>query len=341
MTAPSLPPAERGGGLRAALRVRFLGVVAFLVLIWLVFAVLAPRFRSVDNAQIIFFSAAILVIAACSGSLVVITGNLDLSVGAVMGMAAYITADVTANLGTDAGPWIVLLAVGIGAVLGLVNGVLVAYLELPSIVVTLGTMSLYRGATFVYAGGQQVTSSQLPRWMIRTAEGSFLGIPYLVWIAAAVVALVAWVLRSTAAGRMLYAYGSNKEAARFFGLPSIRIVVGAYVGAGVLAGLAGFLYAARVGTVTVVLANGWELQVLAAVVIGGVSIWGGSGSVIGAALGAVALASIDNGLVLLNVQEYWRLVIQGVAIVLAVAVGGLVASRGRVQRRRLVAVSAL
>ncbi len=138
----------------------------------------------------------------------------------------------------------------------------------------------------------------------------------------------------------MYAYGSNPEAARFYGLDSTRIVMGAYVGAGMIAALAGLLLGAQVGNINSLLANGIELQVLAAVVIGGVSIWGGSGSVVGVAIGALVLATINNGLVLLSVQEYYRLLIQGLAIIAAVAVDAVVQRRviGSGSRRRIMKV---
>ncbi|MBX6724241.1 MAG: ABC transporter permease, partial [Dactylosporangium sp.] len=159
-----------------------------------------------------------------------------------------------------------------------------------------------------------------------------------VWISLVLVAIVGVLLQLFPWGRKIYAYGSNPRAARFFGLNSQSIVIGAYVGAGLVAGLAGLVLGGQVGNVNSLLANGIELQVLAAVVIGGVSIWGGSGSVFGAALGAVVLATINNGLVLLGVNEHYRLLIQGIAIVLAVAVDAVVQRRVQTTtrgRRRL------
>lgn len=314
-----------GGGSRfgSVLRLRFLGVVAALVLICMVFSLTASRFLTVGNFGTVLSTAAILAVVVCGVSLVVLTGNLDLSVGAVMGLAAYISADFAAHH-PGIGIELVLIAPAIGVALGLVNGFLVSTLKIPSIVATLGTMSIFRGYTYIYAHGQQVTSTQLPTWMIDFADASYFGIPSFVIVALVVIALVALVLRSSTWGRQLYAVGSNSEAARFFGLSGQRLVFTAYMASGAIAGFAGFLYAARVGTVTVVLANGWELQALAAVVIGGISIWGGSGSVVGAALGAVLLATVSNGLVLLGMPDYWQQVIQGVAIVLAVGVDALV-----------------
>ena len=168
-------------------------------------------------------------------------------------------------------------------------------------------------------------------------EARLAGVPLLVVIAFIVVCLLAAFLRFYPLGRRMYAVGSNVSASAFFGLRTQRIVLFAYILGGVLCGLAGFLYAARVGTVTVVLASGWELTSLAAAVIGGVSVAGGSGNVIGAALGAVVLATIDNGLVLLGIPEFWRMFIQGAAIVLAatadVIIAGQVRNTLRVRRR--------
>lgn len=324
----------------AALRVRFLGVLAFLGLLIVVFALLNARFLTFDNWRSILYSAAILMIAAAGQTLVVLTGNLDLSVGSIMGLSAYVIYDVTGEA-TVLQPYVVLFAVALGAVLGAFNGFLVAVLNIPSIVATLGTLSIYRGFVSFYANAQEVTSGYLPGYARSLATATWLGLPAYVWIALGVVVLVGSALRYLPWGRKIYAYGSNPEAARFYGLSSRRIVVGAYVAAGVIAAFAGVLLGAQVGNINSLLSNGYEMQVLAAVVIGGVSIWGGSGSVYGALVGAIVLATINNGLVLMQVQEFYRLLIQGAAIVLAVGVDAIV--RNRVQsattRRRIMEVA--
>jgi len=176
----------------------------------------------------------------------------------------------------------------------------------------------------------------LPRWMIDMVDLRIGAVPFLAIIAVAIVALLAVFLRYYPVGRRIYAVGSNPVASAYFGLRTERIVFLAFVLSGALCGLAGFLYAARVGTVTVILASGWELSSLAAAVIGGVSVTGGSGTVIGAALGAVVLATIDNGLVLLRVPEFWRMFIQGTAIVGAATADVLIGSQIRrsLQARR-------
>lgn len=337
------PLAERLGltGGAAALRVRFFGVIAFLLILVLAFSLLSPRFFTFDNGRSILFTAAILAIAAVGQALVVLTGNLDLSVGSIMGVTAYVVYDLA---GTNPGlqPWIVLIAAVIGAILGAINGFLVAVLQIPSIVATLGTLSIYRGFVSFYANAKEVTVGSLPPFMRELATAIWLGLPAYVWISLIIVVLVGLALRKLPWGRMLYAYGSNPKAARFFGLNSTGIVVGAYVGAGIIASFAGLMLGAQVGTINSLLASGIEMQVLAAVVIGGVSIWGGSGSVYGAAVGAIVLATINNGLVLLQVQEFYRLLIQGAAIVLAVAVDALVQKRvhSATTRRRILEVEA-
>jgi rhamnose transport system permease protein len=308
-----------------ALRLREAGVVAFLVLLGLGFGLMNERFLTVQNLTIVASSAAILAIAACAQAVVLITRNLDVSVGAMMGLVAYLTADWAAHHPGITPFELVLIPLVIGAALGALNGLLVAYGRAPALVGTLGTMSLYRGFTYLYAHGQEVTSSRLPPWMLTSADARIAGVPALVIVSIVIVAAVAWFLYAFPLGRRLYAIGSNPLAAWFFGLRAERVVLFAYTLCGILCGIAGLLYAARVGTVTVVLASGWELSSLAAAVIGGVSVSGGSGTVVGAALGAVVLATIDTGLVLLHVPEFWRMFIQGAAIVAAVAVDALIA----------------
>ncbi len=319
---------RRGGFSRFALKLRVSGVLVFLLVIGLGFALTTSRFLSAQNAAAIASNAAILSIVAAAQAIVLLTRNVDVSVGSIMGFTAYLTADYAARH-PGAGGELVVMALVIGLALGLINGVLVAYARVSSLIATLATMSLFRGFTYIYAHGQEVTSNKLPAWMPYVVDARFSGIPLLVVICAAVVAIVAIFLRHYPLGRRIYAVGSNPLASVFYGLRIERVVLLAYGLSGLLCGVAGLLYAARVGTVTVVLANGWEMSSLAAAVIGGVSVTGGSGSVIGAALGALVLATIDNGLVLLGIPEFWRMFIQGSAIVAAAAADVFIAYRIR------------
>ncbi len=322
----------------ALLRVRFVGVLAALLLLGAGFSVLSGKFATGQNISVIAGNAAILAIVAAAQGIVLVTRNLDVSVGSIMGLAAYVACDYAARH-VHADPAVVIgMAGAIGTVLGGVNGLIVAYGGVSPLIATLGTMSIYRGLIYVYAHGGEITSNRLPHWMLAGVDARLAGMPVIVVISAGAVALVAAFLHSFPLGRHLYAIGSNQAASLFNGLRIRRITVFAYALSGLMCGLAGLLYAARVGTVTVVLATGWELSSLAAAVIGGISVAGGSGDVIGAAIGALVLATIDNGLVLLGVQEFWRMFIQGSAIVLAVAVDVGIRARVRAalrQRRRV------
>jgi rhamnose transport system permease protein len=304
---------RRGFG-KLALKFRVGGVLVFLAILAAIFSILSQQFLTAQNLSAIVANAAILAIVAAAQAVVLITRNVDVSVGSMMGFAAYLTADFAANH-PGVGPILIVMPLVIGMGLGAINGLLVAYGQVSSLIATLGTMSLYRGMTYIYAAGQEVTSNRLPRWMIEMVDMRIGVIPILAIISVVIVALLAIFLRYYPIGRRIYAVGSNPVASAYFGLRTERIVFLAFVISGALCGLAGFLYAARVGTVTVILASGWELSSLAAAVIGGVSVTGGSGTVAGAAIGAVVLATIDNGLVLLRVPEFWRMFIQGTAII--------------------------
>ncbi len=291
---------------------------------------LTPLFLTPQNLSAIISNAAILAIVAAGQAVVLFTRNLDVSVGSIMGFAAYLTADFAAK-NPGVGPLLILMPLAIGAALGTINGLLVAYGRVSPLIATLGTMSLYRGATYIYARGQEVTSSNLPRWMIEFVDWRVAGIPALV-PAGRGHRLHPRDVPPLLPDRPPHLRGRlEPHRQRVLRPRTERIVLFAYILTGALCGLAGFLYAARVGTVTVVLASGWELTSLAAAVIGGVSVTGGSGTVIGAALGAIVLATIDNGLVLLRVPEFWRMFIQGSAIVAAATADVLI---GRQLRER-------
>jgi rhamnose transport system permease protein len=290
-----------------------------LILVFVVFAAQNSRFLTVGSITSVAYTAVILVIAALGQTIVVLTGNFDLSVGSIMGLTAYIVYSSVAGH-SWLGPLVVVTALVLGAVLGLFNGLLVGVLRVPSIIATLGTMSIYAGLSALYAGNGEVISSDIPNWVSAIANGSVFGVPYYVFIALVVVVVVAFVLTRLPWGRRLYAFGSNPQAATELGLSRTRILISAYVGAGVLAAFAGLLLGAQVGNFEDTLGSGYEIEVLAAVVVGGVSVFGGSGSAVGAALGAAVLATVSEGLILLQVQEYYVLIVQGAAIVVAVAV---------------------
>ncbi len=317
------PAADRGTGIVArvsknALRLRVVSVFLSFIAVAAVFSATTENFLTLQNIKIIAFNAALLTIVACAEAMVVLTRNLDVSVGSIIGLSGYVAAKFAAAF-PNAGALIVLVAVVIGLGLGLLNGLTVSYGRVPSIVATLGTLSIFRGITYILGRGIEVPSGDLPKWMIRGADATVAGVPLIVILAVLLVLLLTFLLRNVPLFRRVYAVGSNPAAAVFYGLRANRVVLFAYAVCGALVGLAAFLYVSRVGTITVNLGRDWEMTALAAVVLGGVSTTGGSGNLLGVLFGALILSSIDNGLVLARAPEFWRMFIQGTAIVAAIA----------------------
>jgi rhamnose transport system permease protein len=232
-------------------------------------------------------------------------------------------------------PVAIVIGLGLGLGLGAFNGLVVTFGHVPSIVATLGTMSVYRGADFLIAGGSQVSAGDLPSSYLHLATAPVFGIPALIVYAAIIVAVLSYLLRVTRTGRAFYAVGSNPEAANLVGVPSGRTVFIAFVMSGLLAGVAGVLWGSRFGTVNAFAANGMVLEVVAAVVVGGVNIFGGYGTVLGAALGAILLGTIENALTLLRLSQFWLQAIDGAVILAAVSADAAITRR---LRRTLAAV---
>ncbi len=280
-------------------------------------------------------SASILAVVAVGQTLVVIMRNIDLSVGSIVGFTAYFVGTrLAANNDTPA-LTVVLMAIGVGAMMGAFNGIVIAYGRVPAIITTLGTLAIYRSILVRYSNAQTVITSSLPEWLVNLPQvnafsiGS-LDVRLVVVIAVVVVLLFQLVLSFLPWGRRLYAIGSNPDAARTAGLPIERSIVTAYILCGALCGLAGFLFLSRFGTITVVAAQGMELQVVAAVVVGGVNIFGGSGTMIGALLGTVLIATLEQSLLRWQiVSEFWRDAILGALILLAVAADTVILGRLR------------
>jgi rhamnose transport system permease protein len=221
----------------------------------------------------------------------------------------------------------VVAGVLVGIVCGAVNGAVTAVGKVPSLVVTLGTLYVFRGVDYAWAGGRQINAADLPDSLLTLGSGRLLGVPYLVAITVVLVAVAAFALRSYRSGRELYAIGSNPDAAVLAGIPVGRRLFCAFVLSGAVAGLAGVLFTARYGTVDATAGTGFELQVISAVVVGGVAIFGGSGSVVGAALGALLLSTIGSAIVVLRVPSFWQQAIVGALLIGAIALDRLLALR--------------
>ncbi|GHO51091.1 ABC transporter permease [Ktedonospora formicarum] len=315
-------------------RVRELGLLAVLLLIVIIVSIQVPRFLGLDNLEQILLSIAILAIVAAGETMVVLTRNVDLSVGSIVGLTAYIAANtLKEHPGTNV-LLILLFGCIIGLVLGAINGLIVGIGRVPAIVATLGTLYVFRGLDFMIAGGNQVTAYQVPDSFLALATTRILGIPALILFAAAVILSFAFFLRSTRSGRQLYAIGSNPDAASRIGIRANRLIFMTFLLSGLLCGLAGVLWGARYATVDARAASGLELQVVAAVVVGGVNIFGGSGTILGVTLGAIVLGTIDNSLTLLKLSQFWLQAIDGAAILTAVTLDAFIT---RWIRRRLLA----
>ena len=307
-------------------RIRELGLLIVLLLIVLVVGVQAPRFLSIDNFEQILLSVAILAIVAVGETLVVLTRNVDLSVGSMVGFTAFVTAYFFKEL-----PGInlllgILLGCTLGLVLGVINGLIVSFGRVPAIVATLGTLYAYRGLVFIVASNttSQVNASDVPGSYLALATTQVFGIPTLILIAALIAIIVGYFLHSSQTGRQLYAIGSNPEAANVIGIRRDWLVFGAFAASGLLCGLAGVLWGARYATVDATNATGMELQVIAAVVVGGVNIFGGSGTILGAMLGAIVLGTLENALNILNISQFWLQALYGAAIIGAVVLDAFI-----------------
>lgn len=316
-----------GGVAMALMRFRELGILLALVLLAVGTTISNPRFLSTQSVRDLLLGAAILVILAVGQSLVIITRNVDLSVGSILGLTAFGTGALVVAQPDLPLPAVIAVGMAFGAVLGSVNGGLVTLARVPALVVTLGTLYVFRGIDFAWAGGRQINAADMPRGFLDFGTQRVLGVPVLALVALAVVLIVGWCLGNLRSGREFYAIGSDPAAAVLYGIPTGRRVMAAFVVNGALAGLAGVLYAARFGTLDATAGTGLELQVVAAAVVGGVAIFGGSGTVYGAAIGAVLLTTIGSSLAVLRVSPFWQQAVVGMLIVGAIALDRLLAAR--------------
>ena len=290
--------------------------LAILVLL-AVIATRFPAFVRPDNLARVFTDTSPLMLLALGQMVVILTKCIDLSVAANLALCGMIAA-----LMDGAGvPLVVILpmVIALGAVLGALNGVLVWLLGIPSIVVTLGTMTIYRGTIFLLTDGAWINAHQMSDAFKAFPRAVILGLPVMAWIAVAVIAGFVLLLSRTALGRAFYAVGGNPHAAVYTGISVGRTQFAAFVIAGALAGLTGYLWVARYAVAYVDIAGGFELDVVAACVIGGIAIAGGAGSVAGCVMGALFLGIIKNALPVVGISPFWQMAISGSAILIAIA----------------------
>jgi len=294
-------------------------LTAIIAVIVLGVGVRAPVFLTWRNALDTGNDSAILAILVMGQMMVLLTRGVDLSAASNLALTGMLCALAGKAWPGISLPLLLALACGVGALLGAFNGWLITRFALPSIVVTLGTMSVYRGAIFVSSRGAWVSDQDIHPLIKGLPRDTLLGLPMLLWFAAGVVALAVWLLRWRREGRELYAYGGNPSAALYAGIPVRRRLMMAYTVSGMLAGLAGLLWVGRYSIAFTELASGYELTVIAACVIGGVSIGGGVGTVAGAVLGVVFIGVINAALPVIQVSPFWQQAIAGFVILVSVA----------------------
>ncbi|BAY62434.1 inner-membrane translocator [Calothrix brevissima NIES-22] len=295
------------------------GILPILVIICILFALLSPNFMTAGNAVNILRQASINIVLATGMTFVILTGGIDLSVGSILAVSAVVA--VLVSLLPALGWLAVPAALVTGLLLGLLNGALITFLDVPPFIVTLGSLTALRGAAFLVANGTTVINRNINfAWIGNSYVGP---LPWLVIIALLTVAVSWFVLRQTVLGVQIYAVGGNERAARLTGIKVNRVMLFVYGVSGLLAGLAGIMSASRLYSATGMLGQGYELDAIAAVILGGTSFTGGIGTIGGTLLGALIIAVLNNGLTLLNMSYFWQLVVKGLVIIAAVMIDRL------------------
>lgn len=302
-------------------------ILALLVLVSTRFA----GFVAPGNMVNVFNDTAPLIILALGQMVVILTRCIDLSVAANLALTGMVVAMLNVALPGLPVPLIIAIAIGLGAIMGAINGLLVWKLEIPPIVVTLGTMTIFRGVVFLISDGKWVNAHEMSAAFTGFPRAAVLGLPVLSWVAVLTIIIFGIMMSRTSLGRAIFAVGGNPHAAVYTGIDVGKTQFMAFVLSGALAGLTGYLWVARYAVAYVDIAGGFELEVVAACVIGGISIAGGIGSVGGAVLGAIFLGVVKNALPVINISPFWQLAISGSAILIAVAFNARAGkTRGRI-----------
>ena len=323
MTAPAAPmtPVRAPGLPRTArfLRAREAGTLALVLLVFLLTTLRNHHFASSGSIQQLLVGASLIALLGVGETMVIVTRNIDLSVGSTLGLSAFVVGDLFRSQHIPVWSGFV-IAIAIGAAVGAVNGAITTLVRVPSLVVTLAMLYIIRGLDSKLVNGKIVVPSQVPHAFIEVGYQTLFGIPWLAIIVAVVVAVVGYVMRTFRPARELYAIGSNPEAAALAGIPSARRVFVAFV-------TSGALFLALFAQVDNSAGLGYELNVVAAAVVGGVAIFGGSGTVVGAALGALLLNTIQQGLIAVRSSSFWDEAIAGGLLLAAISIDRLLALR--------------
>jgi rhamnose transport system permease protein len=315
-------------------RIRESGIIVVLIVFVAITVSIEPRFASQQEVQFILANTTIFALLALGETMVIVSRNVDLSIGSVVGLSAYVSASLFGKIHGIPIVVVFLVGLGIGLAVGVANGLMVAIGRVPSLVVTLATLYIVRGLDILIVGGNEVVAQTLPNAFIEIPRAGVYGVPYLAIVIAVVIGIGAYYLRSYRSGRELYAIGSNPEAARLAGIPVGRRVFTAFAVSGAIAGVAGVLWAAQYQTVDSNAGTGYELTVIASVVVGGVAIFGGSGSAVGAAIGALLLQTINSALYVLGISPFWDQAIAGALLLAAITLDRIISLRLTAALRR-------
>jgi rhamnose transport system permease protein len=321
------PPASRWNFLSWLLRFREAGLAIFIVILVVGVALRNPSFLTIGNWTDILLNGSILTIVALTEMCVILTKGIDISVSSMLALVAMMVAFVVSENPNMPLLPVVLLGLVLGAILGSFNGLIISYGGVPPIIATLGTFTVYRGLVFFYSNGTWINSYQLPVKFKMLSKGTPVGIPNMIIFAILAVLVVYYFLNHTRTGRDIYAVGSNLEAAFVSGIRTRWITFLVYLLSGVACGFGGVLWASRYESAQTNTALGFELTVIASAVIGGVSLSGGVGTVLGVVLGALLLSIISIALAVINISPFWETAAQGFLILVAVVLDAVVSQR--------------
>lgn len=317
---------------------RELGLLGFIIILCIFIQTQNQSFLTLENISDILKNTAILGILSVGMMLVIITRGIDLSIGATLALSGMIAAQTVSAYPTVHPIFAILLGVFIGFISGSILGGLVSKGGILPIIATLGMMNVFRGVTFWISDGKWVSAHQMPASFKEIATSTFLGINILVIIAGIIFILYYYLINHTKTGRKIYAVGSNPDSAKISGINTDRVLLLVYANMGALAGLAGVLWVSKFASAQADTATGYELTVIAACVLGGVSIAGGVGKISGIILGTILLGILTNALPLINVSPFWQMAIQGLIILIAVLINALVkrgVDKSNLMRRRI------
>lgn len=311
------------------LKKREFSLFIFIVFTVLIIGLRTPRFFEIRNLYDILNDTSILIMVAMGQFIVIASGNggIDLSVASGMALTGMSVAMLNQYYNNIPIFVIVLIALAIGFILGAFNGILVSFAGIPPIITTLGTMSIYRGFVFVLSGGEWVSADEMTSTFRKLPRGTFFGMTNIIFFALMIFIIFYVFLKYTKMGREIFGIGGNRTAARYVGINIRKISFLVFSVSGIIVGLAGLLWVSRYASAQNDTAMGFELQTIAACVIGGVGIWGGSGTPVGVLLGAVFLGIINNALPIINLSPFYQMAIQGFVILAAIIVNTLVGKR--------------